>query len=216
MNTNTLLIAPTRFEAELLKPRLALRAKNANPADVVIHECGFGPAIAGVVTSQLLVAQQPKRVILTGIAGTLSDRLIVGSAAWFSRVAIYGIGAGSGPTFQTAQELGWPQLDDSSRTDSANDVVTLASSVDRNNHLLVTCCAASGSSDEAQWRRQKFPDGMAEDMEAFSVVVACQRAGVPVEVVRGISNVAGDRDKANWQIERAIDAVATELVGRLT
>ena len=59
-----------------------------------------------------------------------------------------------------------------------------------------------------------FPDAVAEDMEAFGVAMACQMHGVPLEVVRGISNEVGDRDHSQWQIDKALRAAA-ELVIRL-
>ena len=51
-------------------------------------------------------------------------------------------------------------------------------------------------------------------MEAFGVAMAASLAGVPVQVVRGISNNAGDRDKAHWEIGEALEAAA-QLVGEL-
>jgi futalosine hydrolase len=51
-------------------------------------------------------------------------------------------------------------------------------------------------------------------MEAFAVAFACQRAGLPLTVVRGISNIAGERDKSQWRVKPALDAarsVALEL-----
>ncbi|NBP89418.1 MAG: futalosine hydrolase, partial [Planctomycetia bacterium] len=50
----------------------------------------------------------------------------------------------------------------------------------------------------------------AEDMEGFAVALACRLAGVPCQIIRGISNRAGDRDKAHWQIEPALRAVAKQ------
>jgi futalosine hydrolase len=49
---------------------------------------------------------------------------------------------------------------------------------------------------------------MAEDMEGFGVALACRLHGVPVDIVRGISNTVGDRDKARWRVETALEAAA--------
>ncbi len=45
---------------------------------------------------------------------------------------------------------------------------------------------------------------MAEDMEAFAVALACQLHSIDLTVVRGISNLAGDRDKSRWQIRQSL------------
>ena len=49
-------------------------------------------------------------------------------------------------------------------------------------------------------------------MEAFGVAMACQMQNVDIEVIRGFSNLAGDRNKANWQIDRALTAAVELLV----
>ncbi len=76
---------------------------------------------------------------------------------------------------------------------------------------LVTVCAASANSHEAKMRLARHPSAIAEDMEGFGVAMACKLAGVPVQIVRGISNQVGDRDKRNWNIPAALEA-ASELV----
>lgn len=177
--------------------------------------CGFGPAVAGIRTLELVSQHQPQHVILAGIAGSLSDSLAIGSASCFSRVAIFGVGAGSGEEFQTADELGWVQLTASPERSAISDVIDIPSTNEDANRLLITSCAASGSTIEADWRRKKYPDANAEDMEGFSVAAACQIAGVPLEIVRGISNIAGDRNKQNWNIEAAIQSAGRLVMERL-
>ena len=74
--------------------------------------------------------------------------------------------------------------------------------------MLLTVCAASGSTDDVAHRLNKFPQAVAEDMEAFSVALACRMARIPLTVIRGISNMAGDRDKTNWNVAEALEAAA--------
>ena len=47
-------------------------------------------------------------------------------------------------------------------------------------------------------------------MEGFGVALACHLARVPLTIVRGMSNTAGDRDLAGWRVEDAL-AAAGEL-----
>jgi futalosine hydrolase len=49
----------------------------------------------------------------------------------------------------------------------------------------------------------------AEDMEGFAVAAACRLAGIPLDIVRGISNTAGDRDHSHGQIDAACRAAAS-------
>lgn len=71
-----------------------------------------------------------------------------------------------------------------------------------------TVAAASADpSDAAGWRR-RHPDVLVEEMEGYAVALACRRAGVPLAILRGVSNLAGDRNHANWRFGPAMDAVA--------
>jgi futalosine hydrolase len=74
---------------------------------------------------------------------------------------------------------------------------------------LLTACAASADAADVAVRRRLFPTAVAEDMEGFGVALACRLAGVPLAIVRGISNDAGDRDKRRWQIGPALEAAAS-------
>jgi futalosine hydrolase len=46
-------------------------------------------------------------------------------------------------------------------------------------------------------------------MEAFGAALACHLAGVPLVVVRGISNHAGERDATRWRVREALAAART-------
>ena len=45
-------------------------------------------------------------------------------------------------------------------------------------------------------------------MEAFGVAMAASLMGVPLQVVRGMSNTAGDRQLSQWKINDALEAAA--------
>jgi futalosine hydrolase len=208
MMTRLLILIPTDFELQHLQPLLADSVKRAYG---VIRTCGFGPIVAGIRTTQLLALDKPRAVILVGLAGALGPQLPIGTATSFSRIACYGIGAGSGSGFETASELGWPQWTDPEFGDSFGDVIepTITSDPeDSAGSMLLTVCAASGSAQDVELRLNKFPQAVAEDMEAFSVALACRMAGIPLTVIRGISNMAGDRDKSNWNVAAALEAAA--------
>ena len=206
--TRVLILIPTEFELQKLQPLLA---DAVTRADGVIRTCGFGAIVAGIRTTQLLALYKPRAVVLVGIAGALGPHLPVGTATVFSRIACYGIGAGSGLSFETASELGWPQWTDPEFGQPFGDVIETAIESDPHDpagSMLLTVCAASGCTEDVAHRLRKFPHAVAEDMEAFSVALACRMARVPLTVIRGISNMAGDRDKANWDVTGALEAAA--------
>jgi futalosine hydrolase len=74
--------------------------------------------------------------------------------------------------------------------------------------LLLTVTSAASSAEDRQWRQEKFPAAVAEEMEGFAVAVACRLEKIPLTIIRGISNRAGDRHKANWRIAEALEKAA--------
>jgi len=159
-----------------------------------VEVCGFGLAAAGVGAMAAIARHAPKRIVLAGVAGTYDgDRAPVGAAVVPARVRCVGIGAGG----SSAAELGF----------AATDEVSLAG--DRG--LALSVAAASGSAAEANARRGDHPGAVLEEMEGYSVALAATTMSAVCVMVRGISNLAGDRDRARWRMEAALAAVQTAL-----
>lgn len=134
-------------------------------------------------------------------AGKLQLR--IGHAYEFGSVACFGIGVGQGGNHQTLQQLKWnhwsnPYIADQLELHRPATVTAAGAG------QLLSVCSASATPDEAACHRQKFPLATAEDMEGFSVAVACRLEGVPLRIVRGMSNFAGDRDPRHWRIREAM------------
>ena len=201
--TRLLVLVPTSFELQFLQPALDDAVRDA---DGIFAVCGFGPIASGIITTQLLAKHAPGKVVVVGIAGALNSSAAVGTADMYSKIGCYGIGAGSGSGFQTAGDLGWSQWIDPESGVAFGDTIQL--SQEQSDTSLLTVCATSASAADVADRLQKFPDAVAEDMEAFAVAMACRMARIPLVVIRGISNVAGDRNKANWKIDAALKAAA--------
>jgi futalosine hydrolase len=205
-----LVLVPTESERRIIEP--VVRAGGSG--SFCLQLCGFGPVVAAARTAHLIAEHRPERVLLVGIAGRFTDTLAIGEAYAFERVACHGIGAGSGDAFVPAESLGWPQWpgdqsDPATRIGDSLSYTTgrLPAAAPRAG-LLLSACAASADDADVRSRLQLFPDAAAEDMEGFAVAAACRLAGVPLDIVRGISNVAGDRDTSRWQIEAACRAAA--------
>ncbi len=210
----TLVLVPTALERSRLDDQGGLGAGAA-----LVHLCGFGPIAAAARTAGLIERLRPARVLLVGIAGTFdAERMPVGTARAFHAVAVEGIGAGEGRDLVGPAALGFPQWPgaESGRKDAIHDRIALAhedtwraisgENPGARDALLLSTCAASASSEQARVRRARHPEALAEDMEGFAVAFACALAGVPVTIVRGASNLVGDRDPAHWRIPAALAA----------
>ncbi|MEE2636836.1 MAG: futalosine hydrolase [Acidobacteriota bacterium] len=214
---HTLLLVPTERE------RLHLARQPGFGVDAPCALCGFGPVAAAANARHAIARHSPERVIVVGIAGTFDPvGLPIGSAAVFPAVVMHGIGVGGASSFVSAAKLGfrhWPPPMFRDNDPDAPDQLSLNCPVPPAGGPLLTCCTASSTSTEAAERRRQFPNAVAEDMEGFGVALAGHLAGVPIAIVRGISNQVGDREFERWQIQEALEAaylVATDLLGRST
>ena len=79
---------------------------------------------------------------------------------------------------------------------------------------VVSVTAASGDEAEAAALARQYRLAIAEDMETWSVGAACHMSGTALLCVRAVTNVAGDRDHAGWQMESALGRLR-EVLPRL-
>lgn len=213
-----LVLVPTELERGLIAPVMAAACGTA----IRIELCGFGSIVAAARAAQVIADRRPGRVLLVGIAGRYDATLSIGRAYAFERVACHGVGVGSGAAFVPAEAMGWKQWpgDASGESAAIGDAISCSSGMlsaaagPARAGLLLSACAASAGDADVRSRLALWPDAIAEDMEGFSVAAACRLAGVPLDIVRGISNTAGDRDTSRWQIEAACHAAA-ELAATL-
>lgn len=193
----SLVLVPTQVEERLLEELGGLPE-----ALGVQARCGFGPVAAAARTAQLVTALRPRRVLLLGIAGSLRlESAPLASARAFARVRLEGVGVGQGAGHLPAARMGFAQWDGAEAP--VHDELPLAGGTEGE---LLTVCAASASPVEAEERRARHPAALAEDMEAFGVALACRLCAVPLVVVRGISNPAGERDPRAWRVRAALAA----------
>ena len=195
-----LVLIPTEMEAAAVRGQL-------ESLGATLELCGFGPILAAARTMQAIAEHRPRQVLLLGIAGALSDRVQVGEAYEFSEVVCYGVGTGSGVRFQSAQQLGWRQWSGAG-AGHIDDRLELQSPCGEPGLQLLTCCAGSASKFDVSQRQRVYPAADAEDMEGFAVAAACRLANIPIRIIRGISNRAGDRRHAGWLIDQALHAAA--------
>ncbi|NNE28532.1 MAG: futalosine hydrolase, partial [Saprospiraceae bacterium] len=65
----------------------------------------------------------------------------------------------------------------------------------------------SGSESSIERLQKKYPEIQVESMEGAAAAYVSKQFNIPLIQVRGISNYVEPRNKSNWQLEKAIDAV---------
>lgn len=203
-----LILVPTHLERQ----QLPLDGDRFSQSRVEV--CGVGAVVAGVRTARLLSQHNPDSVLLLGIAGAIDPALAIGSAYEFHSVACYGMGVGSGADYSTLAELGWQDwLNPAVGPEGPLDEVLELTGAHWDQSTaparqLLTVMAASAGPREVAYCREKFPAAVAEDMEGYAVAAACHLARVTLRIIRGISNLAGDRQHERWRVAQALRAAA--------
>lgn len=201
----TLLLVPTALELE------RLRALSPECVDGLawasVELAGFGPVAAAARSAALIAQHRPSRLLLVGIAGGYAG-LDLGTALSFGSVALDGVGAGEGHSLRLPSAMGFPQVDAATPGGPVHETTTLAG----DGPELLTVCAASEGGAMLAARTARFPNAVAEDMEAFGVALSARAAGVRLHVIRGISNAAGDRDVKGWKIDEALATAASRVL----
>lgn len=210
LGSPTLVLLPTELER-----RRFADAGGLPPGTALLALSGFGPIAAAARTALLLERLRPARVVLCGIAGTYEpERHPVGEAREFAEVAILGIGVGEGERFLAPPALGFPQWPgDGEQGTAIEDRLPLAAAPGAScAPLLLTTCAAADGREMAVERRRRFPEAAGEDMEGFGCAFACALAATPLRIVRGFSNVVGEREPERWRIPAALAAARRLLL----
>ncbi|MEZ6105368.1 MAG: futalosine hydrolase [Pirellulaceae bacterium] len=219
----TLLAVPTPLERKCLERHLLDRHEPLRQAALEGRHrwigCGAGPVVSGITLGHALATYRPRRVLLLGIAGGFAGRCEIGEAWVADSFALDGVGAWHERRVLPPAELSWSMYEPTGANDPSWELespivaapwLSLPSNANAPARLAgsLTVCAAAGSADQAAERAERHPTCVAEEMEGFAAAVACRCHDVPFTMVRGVSNTAGYRDFARWEIEPALASVA--------
>ena len=196
-----------------------------------VTTCGFGLAASGVGALASMIAhgavippRDPqatgggalRRAVLVGISGTFDpERAPVGTVVVGTDVICEGIGAGTGPGYVSAATMGWSQGHARSWLPAVGDRVALAVPDALRGLVagpILSVAAASGDVAHRDDRAARHPDAVVEEMEGYAVTLAARLCGVELTIVRGVSDLVGDRNPANWEVAKAMSAVRTALI----
>lgn len=180
------------------------------PKNAAVQTCGVGLVASSAATVAAIDHHRPDRVFHVGIGGGLSDHAKVGSAYVADGVSQQGIGIGEADSYQSSEQSGFSRFNQSIDLQTP-DSISLEQTPATESFEFLSVAGASVSEQQAERRRNMFPKAILEDMESYSVVHACRIAKVPVAIIRGVSNVAGDRNLKNWNVDGAMKA-AVELL----
>ncbi|MEZ5962285.1 MAG: futalosine hydrolase [Planctomycetota bacterium] len=191
------------------------------PATHRVVEVGVGPARAAMnLTRALLLGPPPDLVVSVGVCGVYPSRLAepapptvpaVGDVVLVTRDRFADEGVESEHGFVSAHALGLVgELEFTAPAELAEWAAGTLS-LPRLSGATVSTCSASDA--RARELRQRS-GAQVETMEGAAIALVSARFGLPWLQLRAVSNECGDRARAGWDLERALDR-ASEVVSAL-
>lgn len=225
-----LVIAATEAEISLLIEALNCRQQETILSFTVYHATRGGkdifvvrsdPGIANAAAATAVAVDRfgPGKIFNVGVCGVYSDnmgllaKVVAGTSAVFADA-----GVESDDSFLPLEAIDLPLAKTKSGTKVYNVIELndkpVAEKVRRG--IFLTVGASSGSNLRAQKIKSRFKidEGMllCEDMESAAVGLIALKASIPCTVLRGVSNLCGERDHKNWKLLKAAEAAQKELL----
>ena len=164
--------------------------------DVDALVTGVGPVEAAAAVSGALARRRYALVVNAGIAGAFEGAARIGDGVVVAD-----------ETFELGLEDGRPiALPDGERVVGTvrSDPALVQRLTARGFAAVRGVTVARVTASEATAQRLSECGAQVESMEGFAVLRACERAGVAAIELRGISNRAGERERAGWDFAAGI------------
>jgi futalosine hydrolase len=203
MPVDLIVCVATELEGALLRPH------------VRVLVTGVGSVNAAHALTRFMEREGTGSVISCGIAGAypraIREGLGLGSVVCAESECYGDLGANSATGFLDLQALGFPLID---ATQPLYNTLPLAIFPAERRAGFVTVNACSGTDQEA-CERETRTNGSVESMEGAAIAHVAMLYGIPVGEIRGISNRAGNRDRAAWKVKEAATAAQETLLAWL-
>jgi futalosine hydrolase len=178
---------------------------------VLVVAGGVGPARAAACAATALTVHRPALSIVAGVGGGFAGRAGMGDVVVADAIVHADLGADSPGGFLPISELGFG----ADRALPKPDLVAAAAA--RAGAVVgpvLTVSTVTGTADRAAELAQRY-DPAAEGMEGAGAAAAAEAHGVPILEIRAISNLVGARDRAGWDLPRALAALSRATAGVL-
>ncbi len=179
------------------------RWAKAGAGEVVVLAGGVGPARAAACAGTAVALERPDLVFSAGLAGGFGGRADIGDVVVADIVVHADLGADSPDGFRSVADLGLGE----GMVRLAESVVAGAAA--RTGGVVgpvLTVSTVTGTDARAAELAGRHRP-VAEAMEGAGVLAAALVHGVPFGELRAVSNAVGRRDRASWDLPRALDAL---------
>jgi futalosine hydrolase len=176
---------------------------------ITVVRTGVGPVNAAFALTRRLGESHPRAVIACGVGGAYAaSGLAIGDVVSADSETYGDLGATSPEGFLDMQALGFPVVD---RQPPLFNRLPLDLFPTARRVPFVTCSTCTGTDEDARAIVART-GGAVESMEGAAIVHVARLSHVPVGEIRGISNIAGRRDRATWRLQDAAAAARRTLI----
>ena len=199
-------------------PVYASAVEGAALADLGAVALGVGKVPAAAATTELLLRTRPAGVLLFGIAGAFPERHAPGASLQIGDLCLVGSDCLGDEGVITPEGFSGIEAilsQPASRFRTAEASVGLAERLGVPLVPAVTVSTCSGTEASSAEMCQRS-GARIETMEGAAVAFACARYDVPLVHLRAISNFTGDRDRSDWSLAAAVDALQAVVRQLLT
>jgi len=204
---NTLIVAATELE---IRPLLAVLEKLANAPDVLIT--GIGTPFVMYHLSKKLQEKKYDLVLNVGIGGAFNDELRIGDLLNVVQDEFADLGIETHTGLQTIFEAGFTN----SNAFPFNNGKLIPESGESHFAELkkvkgISVNTAHTKKENCQLFKDKFQADI-ESMEGAAVFYVCMNESIPCLQLRTVSNYVRERDKAQWDIAKAVKVLNDYLI----
>lgn len=183
------------------RPVTAVRGALAG-RDTIVVTCGIGIAAATAATTWGVLAHAPAAVISAGSAGGLAADIEVGTLV-VGEAFRYSIADATAFGYAAGQVPGQPEAfaADPALLSLAREAAGPGARVGEmlSGDAFVTAPLAAPM-------RERFPEALTADMETTAIVQTCTALGVPVAVLRAVSDLCGPAADQQFHLEIEVAA----------
>lgn len=180
-----------------------------NSHKIEVQITGVGMLATAYWLTKKLQNQSHDMVIQAGIAGSFNRSIALGDVVFIQQDGYGDLGAEGKENFLDVVDL---ELAPKEKTVFINDGIN---NIDLPKLNAITVNTVSGYQPTIDKRFEKYQPQI-ETMEGAALHFICTEEQVKYMQIRGISNYVEERNKANWQIKKAVEQLNNWLIEYLT
>jgi futalosine hydrolase len=180
---------------------------------VRFHQSGVGMLASAVSLTRLVTEEKPDLVIQIGIAGTFDTKMPLAKVVLVKEEILGDMGVEEDGKWKDLFDL---KLEKSSyhpfeKRKLPNQWLTSYNLLKLPELSSISVNEISTSPKRIELLSKKYSPDL-ESMEGAALHYVCREANIPFIQMRAISNYIGERNKANWKMKEALEALNDTLI----